>query len=171
MLSWIPIIILNFCPPRRPLIRKLKMFFYTALHRLHEICMFYILMALCLEWTYYSNHSIYPYKLISLGLSIVFVVYCLIYEIHSFYKIIPYTYTDIGSNRFDFYVEKYSYFLRDIRYEEYGVYNRWYCSHFLRPYNYQILSFFRLALIIACLPVFQSITYGCVSCLLVIQFL
>ncbi len=51
------------------------------------------------------------------------------------------------------------------------MYTRWECSHFLRPYNFEILSLIRLALILASLPLFQSITYGCITSLLVIQFL
>lgn len=78
--------------------------------------MFYLLIAASLEWTYFSNHLTMQYKYVSLGFSIAFVVYCLIYEIHVFYRIIPYTHTDIGSTRYNFYVERYSYFLRDLRF-------------------------------------------------------
>lgn len=87
--------------------------------------MFYLLIAVSLEWTYYSNHVSAEYKNISLGISIGFVLYCLVYEIYVFYRIIPFTHTDIASNKYNFYVERYSYFLRDLRYEEYGVYARW----------------------------------------------
>lgn len=72
---------------------------------------------MCLEWTYFGVHTASTYKYVSLLLSIVFLIYCLIYEIHAFYKIIPYTHTDIGTTKYNAYVEKYSYFLRDIRYE------------------------------------------------------
>lgn len=173
--TWIPIIVLeilsNKLKKKALQIKKLKTIFYSILHRLHEICMFYLLLALCLDWAYFTSHSLTYYKYASLSAGVLFAVYCLIYEIHAFYKIIPYTYTDISSKKFDLFVEKYSFFLRDIRFEEYGLYPKWQCIHFLRPYNYQVLSFFRLALILASLPLFQNIVYGCVSCLIVFQSL
>lgn len=79
VLSWIPIIILSRFPSTRPRIRKYKTYFYTNLHRLHEICTFYLIIALSLEWTHFSAHTSTQYKYVSLSFSIVFVLYCLVY--------------------------------------------------------------------------------------------
>ena len=98
-------------------------------------------------------------------------LYLLIYETYVFYKIIPYGCVQVGTEQFNEYIEKYSYFLRDIRYENYSKIQEWNIAHFLRPYNYQLLSFYRLILFLAALPLFQDFKDGCITCLMVIQTL
>ena len=75
------------------------------------------------------------------------------------------------SKKFSYYVERYSFFLRDLRYEEYKHLSKWSFRHLLRPYNYQVLLFFRLLMVLAALPLFSDFTHGGISCLVVIQFL
>lgn len=38
-----------------------------------------------------------------------------------------------------------------------------------RPYNYELISFYRLFLILAALPLFQEVSHGSVCALLAIQ--
>lgn len=103
IVSWVPISILKLWSKwRSP--AKIGSMLYTILHRAHEISMFYIMISLCLEWAYFPQHSVAPYKYLSFGSSILLVLYCLAYEIHCFYKIIPFPYTDLGSTKFDFYI-------------------------------------------------------------------
>ena len=142
---------------------------YTLLHRIHEVTLFYIWTSALLEWLTFNQHS--QYKEVSLALSIVGALYFLIYEIYVFYRLIPYPFAEVASKKYAYYVEKYSFFLRDLRFEEYRSLVAWSPRHFLRPYNYQILSFFRLLMILAALPLFSEFTHGPISCLVVIQCL
>jgi hypothetical protein len=96
---------------------------YNTLHKLHEISLFYIKIGVILEWITISNkmnspsftdNSIYVY--VSLGLSIAAAVYFLIYEVYIFYRLIPFGHVQAGSSKYANYVEKYSYYLRDIRF-------------------------------------------------------
>ena len=142
---------------------------YTLLHRVHEVVIFYIWIGALLEWLAFSSQS--QYKEVSLAISIVASLYFLCYELYVFYRLIPYPFVELMSKKFSYYVERYSFFLRDLRYEEYKHLSPWSFRHLLRPYNYQILSFFRLLMVLAALPLFTDFTHGAISCLVGIQFL
>ena len=140
---------------------------YTFLHRVHEIAYFYVWIGILLEWLAFDPNA--EYRIPSLCLSIVATLYFLIYYIYVFYRIIPYAFVESSSKKYADYVEKYSFFLRDLRFEEYDSLSPWSAKHLLRPYNYKVFSFYRVLLIIAALPLFYGFSHGAITCLIVIQ--
>lgn len=122
--------------------------------------LFYISISVALEWLtfpkklYYENVNL-TYAYVSFGMSILATVYFLTYEVYVYYRMIPFGHTEAGSKKYMEFIEKYSFFLRDIRFEEYGRSLAWSPRHMLRPYNYQILSCIRLILLVVAMPIFH----------------
>lgn len=50
-----------------------------------------------------------------------FNVYFAIYELYIYYDMINYPLAEIGNKYYDYYVVRYGYFLKSVRYEEYDV--------------------------------------------------
>lgn len=98
-------------------------------------------------------------------------MYFTAYHTIIFYHVLPYASTHLNSPKFELYVEKFSYFLRDIRFAEYPTESGWNYCHLLRPYNYHVVGYLRTALMLASIPLFQGYPYGSISCLLAIQAL
>jgi hypothetical protein len=151
--------------------------FYTVLHRVHEFGLFYISLSVALEWLTFSKklsdsgqNSNFVYAYASFGVSIFAVLYYLAYEMYVYYRIIPFGSTEAGSKKYLDFIEKYSFFLRDLRFEEYSASLAWTPRHMLRPYNYQILSCIRLILLVVALPIFHEYPYASLSCMMIVQF-
>ena len=166
VLCWLILLVLHLIRKRAP---KLVSPGYTLLHRVHEVVLFYVWIGALLEWLTFTQHS--AYQAASLALSILIVLYFLLYEIYVFYQLIPYPYADIRSAKFASYIEKYSFFLRDLKFEEYESLSPWSVSHLIRPYNYQILTIFRMLWIISALPLFYDFSHGPIGCLVAVQSL
>jgi hypothetical protein len=131
--------------------------------------LFYIALSAVLEWLVFSEQTS-VYRTPSLIISVVSLVYFLCYELLVFYRLLPYCWVELKSAKFQYYVEYYSYFLRDLRYEKYAS-TAWSFRHIFRPYNYRLFSFFRVLLIVSALPLFHSFPHGPVSSLIIIQAL
>ena len=166
VLCWILIFAVQVFKKRFP---KLVGVGYTFLHRVHEIALFYVWIGILLEWLTFDSNG--DYRIASLSLSIAAIIYFLIYYVYVFYRIIAYAYVESSSKKYAEYVEKYSFFLRDIRFEEYENLSPWSAKHLLRPYNYKVVSFYRVLLIIAAFLLFYGFSHGAISCLIVIQSL
>lgn len=149
--------------------------FYTILHKFHELSLFYISLSVALEWLTFTKkihkNSNLTYAYVSFGISIFAALYFLIYEVYVYYRIIPFGNTETGSKKYLNFIEKYSFFLRDIRFEEYSQRLVWTPNHMLRPYNYQVLSCIRLILLVVALPIFHEYPYASLSCMMVVQLL
>ena len=122
-----------------------------------------------MDWMAFDSNSVY--RIVSFSLSIVATLYFLIYHVYIFYRLIPYSWIEPASKKYSDYVEKYSFFLRDLRFEEYDHLSPWSPTHLLRPYNYKVFSFNRMVLIIAALSLFYGFSHGAITCLIVIQAL
>lgn len=92
----------------------------------------------------------------SFGLSIVAAIYFLAYEVYIFYTLIPYGSVEAGSKKYRVYLERFSYFLRDIRFTESANGLNWTYRELVKPHNYQILSCIRLVLLVCAMPIFHA---------------
>lgn len=97
--------------------------FYNILHKVHELSLFYLGISVALEWLTLSSklnstdsNLNYGYVYGSLAMSIVLSVYILAYEVYVFYQLIPFCGVQIRALKYANYVEKFSYFLRDLRF-------------------------------------------------------
>ena len=128
---------------------------YNIMHKMHEIALFYIATSVVLEAITFSSKQNTSIKYVSFGLSMFAILYFLVYHTYIFYRLIPFTKVHIGSLGFTHFVEKYSYFLRDLRFDEYPALNQWTFRHIFRPYSYVVVGYVRLILIVTSLPLFQ----------------
>ncbi|CAM6005590.1 unnamed protein product [Sphagnum balticum] len=94
---------------------------YVFFHRGHEVVIFYISMAMILEWSYFDSSS--SERIISLVVCVIFNLYFLGYELFMYYEMIRYPLYIIGSEGYRNCVVKYGCFLRNVRYEDYDVTN------------------------------------------------
>lgn len=97
--------------------------FYNILHKVHELSLFYLGISVALEWLTLSlklnstdSNLNYGYVYGSLAMSIVLSMYILAYEVYVFYQLIPFCGVQIRASKYANYVEKFSYFLRDLRF-------------------------------------------------------
>ena len=90
---------------------------------------------------------------------------------------INYPVAAIGNKKYDYYAIKYGSLLKNIKFIEYDViflliqpHEQWSVKHWFRPYNYEILSFYKTFLMMISLPIFYSFKNAQISVLLIIQF-
>ena len=65
-----------------------KVGFFTVLHKLHEITIIYVTIAMILEWVYFDAAS--TERWISLGIAVFFTVYFVGYHLYIYYDMIKY---------------------------------------------------------------------------------
>lgn len=92
---------------------------FSATHKIHEISLLYILMASIVEFTYFETTSLQ--RFVSAGICAVFNLYFIIYELYIYYDMLKYPMAEIGNRLYDYYVLRYGFFLKNIRYIEYDV--------------------------------------------------
>lgn len=76
----------------------------------------------------------------------------------------------IGNKEYDYYSVRYGSLLKNIRFVEYNVQEKWTVKHWFRPYNYYILSYYKTFLMMISLPIFYSTKNAQIVVLLIIQF-
>ena len=148
-----------------------KSMLFNLVHKVHEIAIFYVALSVAFEAVTFSNHPAISIKYASLGVSVVAILYFLAYHTYIFYRLIPYARVELQSRKYKLFVEKFSYFLRDLRFDEYPKLLQWTPRHMLRPYSYVVVGYIRLVLMVCCIPLFQGFDYGCISCLVFLQLL
>lgn len=121
--SWLVLLMVKLCAHRLHI--NTRSIFYNALHKIHEMSLFFITLSVLLDWVTLPTKSSSPqyqgslnYVYASFGLSIVAAIYFLAYEVYIFYRLIPYGSVEAGSKKYRVYLERFSYFLRDIRFTE-----------------------------------------------------
>lgn len=142
---------------------------FSATHKIHEISLLYILMASIVEFTYFETTSLQ--RFVSAGICAVFNLYFIIYELYIYYDMLKYPMAEIGNRLYDYYVLRYGFFLKNIRYIEYDINQKWSVKHWFRPYNYHFLSYYKKFLMIIALPLFYNVQYAQMAILLTIQLL
>lgn len=153
--------------PTHPHVRKMFMIF----HKIHEISLMYVTIALVLEWLYFQKQQEGTYRWVSLAVCVMLLVYFLVYELYIYYDMFQYPEAHVNTRSYLIYATKYGHFLSKIRYEEYDINAEWSPRIWFRPYNYHILSFYKKFLMIFCLPIFHELPYAQTCCLLVLQIL
>ena len=148
-----------------------KSILFNIVHKVHEIAIFYVGLTVAFEAVLFSRHPAAPIKYASILVSSLAIVYFLAYHTYIFYRLVPYARVELQSRKYRVFVEKFSYFLRDLRFDEYPPLSQWTPRHMLRPYSYVVVGYIRLVLMACCIPLFQSFDYGCIGCLLFIQVL
>ena len=89
--------------------------YFTALHKIHEFAVLYVTMAMMLEWLYFDAAS--TERWISLLVCLAFTLYFVGYHLYIYYDMIRYPEAIIGNERYEFFVTRYSTFLKNLRYE------------------------------------------------------
>lgn len=113
---WVILLIFSKCIYRKdnthPHVRKA----YIAFHKIHEISLMYVTIALVLEWLYFQKQTESGYKWISLVVCIVLLIYFLTYELYIYYDMFQYPEAHINTRSYLMYATKYGHFLNKIRY-------------------------------------------------------
>lgn len=96
VLCWV-LVLIGYCVNKhKPLLFKKHMGkFYSFLHKVHEICILYLMITTLLEWIYFDSSSVERW--LSLSFSILFNLYFLAYELYIYYDMIKYPSAVIGS--------------------------------------------------------------------------
>ena len=141
---------------------------YNIVHTLHYICFYYMWISMLLEWLVFVNEGVLD--VVSLGVSIVGLIYFIGYMLWVWGNVMGYYLCRVGSSCYGLFVCRYSYFLRDIRYEEYGS-GKWDISHMLRPYNFIILGYYKLMLMISSILIFSTFEHASIICLIIIELM
>lgn len=117
-LSWILLLMTK-------LLKKYKCFkgmdakVYTFMHKVHELSIFYVCTAAMLEWLNFDAAS--AERWISFMVCLAFLVYFVGYELYAYYDMIEYPLAEIGNQKYEYYVTRYSFYLKNIRFVEYDV--------------------------------------------------
>jgi hypothetical protein len=117
-LCWVGLLIAHFSKGQR-WYQSYAPHIYSAVHKVHEMTLMYITMAAIVEFIYFEPSS--SDRIISAIVCVVFNVYFTIYELYIYYDMIKYPLAEIGNKHYDYYVLRYGYFLKNIRFEEYDV--------------------------------------------------
>ena len=141
---------------------------WSLFHRLHEITLYYLSLALVLEWLYFDSSSLV--RLLSLGLCLLFNLYYCLYQLYVFYQLIEYPSLQLGSPRLQLLTTRYGYFLRNTAYHEAETWEQhWSLRQLLRPYNYHILSFWKKFMMVAAVPLFYDHPTAAAAVLVTLQ--
>lgn len=93
--------------------------YFTVLHKLHEVVILYVTMAMMMEWMYFDAAS--GERWISFIICISFTIYFVGYELYVYYDMIKYPEAFIGNEKYEYYLNRYGSFLKNLRFEEYNV--------------------------------------------------
>jgi len=85
------------------------------LHKLHEAVILYVTTAMMLEWMYFDASS--GERWFSLLICLLFTTYFVGYELYIYYDMIKYPEAFIGNARYEYYLNRYGSFLKNLRYE------------------------------------------------------
>lgn len=89
--------------------------YFAVLHKLHELVTLYVTFAMMLEWIYFDAAS--TERWISLIICLAFTCYFVGYHLYIYYDMISYPEAMIGNDKYEYYVRRYSTFLKNLRYE------------------------------------------------------
>ncbi len=115
VICWLMVFLGNKCFKKKIWFNTYSSKFNTCLHKMHEISILYISMATILEWIYFDAASFERW--LSFGLCLIFNVYFIAYELYIYYDMIKYPLAKIGNQKYEFYLNRYSTFLKNIRFE------------------------------------------------------
>lgn len=79
----------------------------------------YITMAAIVEFIYFTPSS--AERLVSAIICIIFNVYFVFYELYVYYDMLKYPMAEIGNKLYEYYVIRYGYFLKSVRFDEYDI--------------------------------------------------
>lgn len=113
VLCWIGVII-AYCSTKKRWYLSYASNLYSAVHKIHEMSLMYITMASIVEFIYYEPTS--SERVISAIVCIIFNVYFVIYELYIYQDMIKYPLAQIGNKYYDYYVLRYGFFLKNIRF-------------------------------------------------------
>ena len=141
----------------------------TLWHKAHEMVMLYVTMAMMLEWLFFDAASFERW--FSLFVCLAFSFYFIAYELYVYYEMMRYPEAVIGSVRYEHYLTRYSVFLKNLRFEEYPASEEWSVRHWLRPYNYHVLGYYKKFCMIISLPLFYEVKHAQPLVLALIQLM
>lgn len=124
-------------------------------------------MGMVLEWMYFDGASLLRW--VSLGVSIFMAIYLTVYHLYIYYDLLNYPKAGVESELYFHYVNCYSCFLSNLRFEEYDTTKEWSPRHWLRPYNYHILGYIKKFCMIICLPLFYNAKHAQAATLILLQ--
>lgn len=94
---------------------KLESKFFVMMHKLHEVVILYVTTAMMLEWMYFDAAS--GERWASLLICLLFTLYFVGYELYIYYDMIKYPEAFIGNAKYEYYLNRYGTFLKNLRFE------------------------------------------------------
>lgn len=167
--AWVLLLVFTKLLYRRNFTHKNVGRVFLVFHKVHEISLMYISIAMVLEWLYFQSQQEEGYKWASFFFCLFMLGYYLAYELYIYYDLFQYPEAHINTRSYLVYATKYGYFLSKIRYKEYDISAGWSPRVWFRPYNYHILSFYKKFMMMICLPIFHEQPYTQTICLVLLQ--
>lgn len=128
----------------------------------------YFTITIVFEISYFNWSTV---KWASIIICFIVNIYYLVYQIKIYYALMDFPSIPINDRRFDEFIYKYSYYLKNIRFDEdkvysgkWGIYKLWF-----RPHNYHILSYIKKFMMMLTFPIFYQFGYAQIIVLLIIQ--